>query len=161
VQVTADAVGAAERLVTVTEMVERYAPDAIQNEAVIRMAGWLRDSPASGILEIQRDMRGFMHHRPGINRRAVLQRRHEPAPALRAGWCRDLLAIVRAALADPALCPAGDATDRDPLHGRVRGRGRRQRHLAGRAWAFQSMVAAGMELERAAILAGVRTFETA
>ena len=52
----AEAVGIPEALATrilptVTALVERFAPDApvaIQNEAAIRTAGWLSESPASG-----------------------------------------------------------------------------------------------------------------
>ena len=53
----------AERLLpVVVEMIERYAPDApesIQNEAAIRTAGWLADSPASGLYEAEVGERGF------------------------------------------------------------------------------------------------------
>ena len=53
----------ATRLLTVcTEIVERYAPDApaaIQNEACIRLAAWLWQSPASGLYERERGERGF------------------------------------------------------------------------------------------------------
>lgn len=43
---------AARLLATSTALVERYAPgapEAVQNEAVIRMAGWLIETPAGGI----------------------------------------------------------------------------------------------------------------
>ena len=68
----ATAIGAteavAERLLPVARaLVERYAPAApedIQNEAAARCAGWLKDSPASGLYESQRGERGFTLARP-------------------------------------------------------------------------------------------------
>ena len=60
----------ATRLLTVcTEVVERYAPDApeaIQNEACIRVAAWLWQSSASGVVEVKRGERAFMHYRPSL-----------------------------------------------------------------------------------------------
>ena len=46
-----DAVVAARLLAVVTEMVGHHAPDApdvVQNEAALRLAGWLADSPTAG-----------------------------------------------------------------------------------------------------------------
>ena len=60
----------AERLLpVVTEMIERYAPDApetVQNEAAIRVSGWLADSPASGLYEAEVGGRGFRLARPTL-----------------------------------------------------------------------------------------------
>ena len=68
----ATAIGASDDLATrllsvATEVVTRYAPDApdaIANEAVIRLAGWLAETPSSGVLEAQRGKRAFMLFRP-------------------------------------------------------------------------------------------------
>ena len=43
-------------------IVERYAPDApepVRDEAAIRLAGWIRGSPSSGLYEAQRGERQF------------------------------------------------------------------------------------------------------
>ena len=61
---------AATRLLPVaTEIVTRYAPDApdaIHDEAVIRVAGWLFESPSSGIFESRVGKRERMMHRPTL-----------------------------------------------------------------------------------------------
>ena len=60
----------AERLLpVVTEMIERYAPaapEAVQNEAAIRVSGWLADSPASGLYEAEVGERSFRLARPTL-----------------------------------------------------------------------------------------------
>ena len=57
-----DATTAARLLGVAVALVENYAPEApeaITDEAVIRVAGWLKGSPASGMYESQRGQRGF------------------------------------------------------------------------------------------------------
>ena len=71
----ADAIGFQPRidpvrlLAVATEIVTRYAPDApdvIQNEAVIRTAAWLADSPASGFYESKRGESMYNILRPAL-----------------------------------------------------------------------------------------------
>ncbi|MDE2652552.1 MAG: hypothetical protein OXI71_01940 [Gemmatimonadota bacterium] len=65
----ADATTAARLLRVASEIVTRYAPDApdaIQDEAVIRVAGWLRDSPSAGILQRRVGEREYALHRPTL-----------------------------------------------------------------------------------------------
>ena len=61
---------AAQLLAVASEIVTRYAPDApdaIQDEAVIRIAGWLVESPGSGLVETQRGERRHMLFRGAVS----------------------------------------------------------------------------------------------
>ena len=84
---------AARLLPVATEIVTRYAPeapDAIQNEAVIRVAGWLRDSPSSGFMEAKRGAREYTLHRAhltGALRSSGAMALLRPYKAVGAGLC--------------------------------------------------------------------------
>ena len=67
--ISANATTAGRLLTVASAIVTRYAPeapDAIQNEAVIRVAGWLLDSPSSGLLERRVREREYALHRPTL-----------------------------------------------------------------------------------------------
>ena len=76
---------ASRLLETSTALVERYAPDApeaVQNESVIRMSGWLVETPHAGVSsETTGDVRtGF------DGARALSALRHSGAMALLSPW---------------------------------------------------------------------------
>ena len=81
-QVTADQ--AARLLPVASRLVEQYAPDApeeIQNEAVIRVAGWLGQTPAGSLTRVQTGPRET-EYAPG--QKGAL--RHSGAMSLLAPW---------------------------------------------------------------------------
>ena len=87
-------VAVAERVLPVASaIVVRYAPDApdaIANEAVIRVAGWLRDTPSSGILQSRVREREFAQHRAtltGALRSSGAMALLRPYKAVGAGVC--------------------------------------------------------------------------
>ncbi|MYA42601.1 MAG: hypothetical protein F4Z31_12715 [Gemmatimonadetes bacterium] len=75
---------AARLLAVATTLVERYAPnapEAIQNEAVIRVAGWLGQTPAGSFTRVQTGPRET-EYAPG--QKGAL--RHSGAMSLLAPW---------------------------------------------------------------------------
>ena len=79
-----DAGGAPHLLAVGTALVERYAPcapEALQNEAVIRVAGWLADMPEASVAEWSL---GEMRQSYAVGQISAL--RHSGAMALLSPW---------------------------------------------------------------------------
>ena len=80
---------------TAAAMVERYAPaapQAVKNEAVIRLAGWLKSSPAGDLAPTGAGTLTFSW-RPGASRNAL---RNSGAMGLLSGWHRPRAMILEA-----------------------------------------------------------------
>ena len=78
---------------TAAAQVERYAPTApqsVRNEAVIRLAGWMKSSPAGDLVPTEAGALSFSW-RPGASRNAM---RNSGAMGLLAAWRRPRALVV-------------------------------------------------------------------